>query len=294
MKEIVIISGKGGTGKTSITASFAVLGVKNCVLADCDVDAADLHLLMKPDFAQCNNFYSGLLAQIDEDKCNNCGICADICRFEAIAVIDGQHVIKPLECEGCAYCSRVCPEDAISMDNRYTGQWYVSKSRLNSIMVHARLEIGAENSGKLVAQVKNTAREIAIEQEKDFVIVDGSPGIGCPVISSLSGASYVLIVSEPTLSGLHDLERVVELAEKFSLCCGCIINKSDLNPQVTLEIENFLKKKKIQHVCNLPYDETFTRAMISGQTIVEYLNNDLAKILTDSWVKIKKLTLSEG
>ncbi|MCK4716880.1 MAG: ATP-binding protein, partial [Candidatus Marinimicrobia bacterium] len=208
MKEIVVISGKGGTGKTSITASFAYLGGKEIVVADCDVDAADLHLLMLPDFAKSEEFYSGVIAKIDQDVCTNCGKCAEVCRFDAIPVIDGQYVVQPLDCEGCGYCARVCPVDAITMESQNVGDWYISTTKVGSSMVHARLGIGAENSGKLVAKVKNEAKIIAKEQDEKYVLVDGSPGIGCPVVSSLSGANFVVLVTEPTVSGIHDLKRV--------------------------------------------------------------------------------------
>ena len=291
MKEIVVISGKGGTGKTSITAAFSYLGGKDIVVADCDVDAADMHLLMQPDFNKTEDFYSGLLAIINPDKCTNCGACAEICRFDAIPVIDDQHIIEPLNCEGCGYCPRVCPEDAISMEDQNVGKWYISTTKTGSSMVHARLGIGAENSGKLVAQVKNEAKRIAKEDDKDIVLVDGSPGIGCPVVSSLSGSDFVILVTEPTVSGLHDLKRVYQLVKKFKIRAGCMINKSDLNLQVTSEIELFLKEENIIHISNLPYDETFTKAMINGQTIVEYNQNDLNKILTESWETIMNIVL---
>ena len=291
MKEIVVISGKGGTGKTSITAAFSYLGGKDIVVADCDVDAADMHLLMQPDFNKTEDFYSGLLAIINPDKCTNCGACAEICRFDAIPVIDDQHIIEPLNCEGCGYCPRVCPEDAITMEDQNVGKWYISTTKTGSSMVHARLGIGAENSGKLVAQVKNEAKRIAKEDDKDIVLVDGSPGIGCPVVSSLSGSDFVILVTEPTVSGLHDLKRVYQLVKKFKIRAGCMINKSDLNLQVTSEIELFLKEENIIHISNLPYDETFTKAMINGQTIVEYNQNDLNKILTESWETIMNIVL---
>ena len=292
MKEIVVISGKGGTGKTSITASFSYLGGKDIVVADCDVDAADMHLLMQPDFNKTEDFYSGLLAKINPDKCTNCGACAEVCRFDAIPVIDDQHIVEPLNCEGCGYCPRVCPEDAITMEDQNVGKWYISTTKTGSSMVHARLGIGAENSGKLVAQVKNEAKRIANETDKGIVLVDGSPGIGCPVVSSLSGSDFVVLVTEPTVSGLHDLKRAYQLVKKFNISAGCMINKSDLNLQVTSEIEHFLKEEEIIHISNLPYDETFTKAMINGQTIVEYNQNDLNKILTESWDKIKKILLN--
>jgi len=288
MKEIVVISGKGGTGKTSITASFAYLGGKDIVVADCDVDAADMHLLMKPDFAKSEYFYSGEIAIINQDICTACGKCADVCRFDAIPVINNQYIVQPLDCEGCGYCARICPEEAIKMEVQNVGRWYISNTRVGNILVHAKLGIGAENSGKLVAKVKNEAKQIAKENNKDFIIIDGSPGIGCPVVSSLSGANFVVLVTEPTVSGLHDLKRVYELVKKFNIKAGCIINKSDLNTQVSKEIEEFLKKENIIHFSNLPYDEAFTNAMTNGQTIVEYGQNNLTAILTDSWNMIKQ------
>ena len=288
MKEIVVISGKGGTGKTSITASFAYLGGKDIVVADCDVDAADMHLLMKPDFAKSEDFYSGEIAIINQDICTACGECADVCRFDAIPVINNLYIVQPLDCEGCGYCARICPVEAIKMEVQNVGRWYISNTRVGNILVHAKLGIGAENSGKLVAKVKNEAKQIAKENNKDFIIIDGSPGIGCPVVSSLSGANFVVLVTEPTVSGLHDLKRVYELVQKFNIKAGCIINKSDINPQVSGEIEEFLKKENIIHFSNLPYDEAFTNAMTNGQTIVEYGQNNLTAILTDSWNMIKQ------
>jgi MinD superfamily P-loop ATPase len=289
MKEIVVISGKGGTGKTSITASFAFLGGKDIVVADCDVDAADMHLLLQPDFAISEEFYSGVLADIDQDECIQCGKCADVCRFNAIPVINNQYRIISLNCEGCGYCARVCPTDAITMEEQNVGQWYVSATRAGNPMVHARLGIGAENSGKLVARVKKEANRIAKETNRDFVLVDGSPGVGCPVVSSLSGANFVILVTEPTVSGLHDLKRVYQLVEKFQIKAGCIINKADLNRKVCEEIEDFLKKEGIVHLSSLPYDETFTEAMTAGQTVIEYENNGLSAILTKSWEKVKEI-----
>jgi len=289
MKEIVVISGKGGTGKTSITASFAYLGGQDVIIADCDVDAADMHLLLEPNFSQAEDFYSGVLAEIDPDICTSCGDCAEICRFDAIPVIDDLYTIDPLSCEGCGYCARICPVDAIAMRSQNVGKWFISEVKIGSQMVHARLGIGAENSGKLVAKVKNEAKRIASETKTEFVIVDGSPGVGCPVVSSLSGASFVVLVTEPTVSGLHDLRRVYELVKKFNLKSGCIINKSDLNAQVCLDIENFLKEENIVHIASLPYDEAFTQAMIEGQTVVEFDNKRLKDILLNSWETVKQI-----
>lgn len=289
MKEIVIISGKGGTGKTSVTASFAYLGGKDVVVADCDVDAADMHLLMQPDFAKSEDFYSGELAVIHQDMCTQCGKCDDVCRFDAIQIVDGQYIVDPLSCEGCGYCARICPSDAITNENQNVGQWYQSTTKVGSTMIHAKLGIGADNSGKLVAKVKNEAKLIAEENHTDFILVDGSPGVGCPVVSSLSGANFVVLVTEPSVSGLHDLKRVYMLVKKFNINAGCMINKADINPQVTKEIEKFLKNENIVHISNLPYDESFTKAMTNGQTIVEYSENNLREMMIQSWNKIKQI-----
>ena len=290
MKEIVIISGKGGTGKTSITASFAYLGGKNIIVADCDVDAADMHLLMQPNQGISEDFYSGLLAEIDQEKCIKCGKCAEVCRWDAIPVIDNKYIVQPLDCEGCGYCALVCPTDAISMNEQNVGKWYLSNVKTGTKMVHAKLGIGAENSGKLVAKVKNEAKALAEKEGKKIVIVDGSPGIGCPVVSSLSGASYVVLVTEPSVSGIHDLKRVYELVKKFGIKAGCIINKADINTNKTNDIRKFLEDEKIDFIANIPYDENFTKAMTIGKTIVEYDSGNIKQILEDSWKKINIAT----
>jgi MinD superfamily P-loop ATPase len=267
VREIVVLSGKGGTGKTSLAAAFSFLGGDDLIVADCDVDAADMHLLLQPDFNHAQEFCSGLLAEIHPEKCTGCGICAEVCRFEAIAFINDCFAVEPLNCEGCGYCRRVCPENAITMAERHVGEWYVSNTKLGNPMVHARLGIGAENSGKLVAQVKNEARRIAGEQGKNIILVDGSPGIGCPVISSLSGADFVVLVTEPTLSALHDLKRIYQLVKRFNIRAGCIINKADLNIQVASRIEYLLDEEEI----------------------MEYDTSSLIPILTESWEKINNI-----
>jgi len=292
MKEIVIISGKGGTGKTSITASFSVLGGLDVVAADCDVDAADMHLLLEPDQGRSEDFFSGELAYIDQDICTQCGKCAEVCRYDAIPVINGQHYVEPLSCEGCGYCARVCPVNAITNIDNHVGQWFESDIKTGSKMVHARMKVGAENSGKLVAKVKKEAKRIAENEQKQWVVVDGSPGVGCPVVSSLSGASYVVFVTEPTVSGLHDLKRVHELVNKFKIPSGCIINKADLNENKRNEIYTFLKEMQIDHIADLPYDENFTKAMTEGKTIIEFGENDLKEILKKSWEMIKEKVIN--
>jgi MinD superfamily P-loop ATPase len=292
MKEIVVISGKGGTGKTSITASFAMLGGDDVVLADCDVDAADMHLLMQPDFDYSEDFYSGELAYIDQSNCTLCGKCARLCRYEAISLKNKQYFVDPLSCEGCGYCARICPTEAIINKERLAGKWFISNIKSGSIMVHARLGVGADNSGKLVAKVKSEAKDIAFEERKSFILIDGSPGIGCPVVSSLAGANFVVFVTEASFSGLHDLKRVNKLVKKFNIKSACIINKTDINPSICNEIVEFLKEENIVHLSDLPYDENFTKAMVQGLTIVEYDRGILKEIIKENWEKIKQLVIN--
>ena len=290
MKEIVVISGKGGTGKTSISASFAYLEAKNAVIADCDVDAANMHLLLDADFAHQEDFFSGEVAVIDEDKCTNCGDCYNVCRFDAITKTDEFHKVNPIDCEGCWYCSRVCNHEAITMKTQKAGDLYISNIKNGGVMVHAKLGFAAENSGKLVAEVKKKARAKANNENKDYVITDGSPGIGCPVISSLSGANLVVFVTEATISGLHDLERVHKLVKTFKTPAVCIINKYDLNLDMAKKIEEFLAKEDIKVIAKLNYDETFPKAMSQAKTIIEYdENSEIAKSLKSAWKEIKNI-----
>jgi len=288
-KELVVISGKGGTGKTSITASFAILGDQDIVLADCDVDAADMHLLMAPKIQSREAFFSGVLAEITPDLCTNCGLCVDVCHFDAIHEEQGKHIIDSLNCEGCGYCPRVCPEKAIRMLDANVGDWYRSITRLQAPMVHARLRNGADNSGKLVTKVKEEANRLAAAAGKPLLLVDGPPGVGCPVVAALASADYVVIVIEPTVSGIHDLKRVQELIVKFRIRAGCIINKFDINPAVTAKIKEFIATEGIDHLADIPYDTAFTQAMTLGKTIVEYDPEGIGKQIQKSWHKIKQL-----
>lgn len=290
MKEIVIISGKGGTGKTSFAASFAYLEKENAVIADCDVDAANMHLLLDADFRYQEDFYSGEVAVIDEENCVNCGDCKKVCRFDAIHVVDDQHRVDPISCEGCWYCSRVCPVEAIDMKTQKVGDFYLSMTKAGSEMVHAKLGFAAENSGKLVAKVKNEAKKLTLANKKEFLIVDGSPGVGCPVISSLSGADLALLVTEATVSGLHDLKRVYRLVKSFNIKSACIINKYDLNADVTKEIEAFLEEENIILVAKVAYDETFSKALSQAKTIIEYGDSNLKTEIEKSWQHIKNIT----
>lgn len=292
MKEIVIISGKGGTGKTSFAASFAYLEKENAVIADCDVDAANMHLLLEADFRYQEDFYSGEIAVIDEENCINCGECKEVCRFDAIHVIDDQHRVDPISCEGCWYCSRICPVEAIDMKTQKVGDFYLSMTKAQSEMVHAKLGFAAENSGKLVAKVKNEAKKLTLANKKEFLIVDGSPGVGCPVISSLSGADLALLVTEATVSGLHDLKRVYKLVKNFNIEAACIINKYDLNIDVTKEIEAFLEEEDITLITKIAYDETFAKALSQAKTIIEYGESNLKTEIEKSWQYIKNILRS--
>ncbi len=236
-------------------------------------------------------FFSGKTAEILSDICVSCGNCYDVCRFGAILRIEAGYQIDALSCEGCGYCSYVCPEKAIVMEERFSGDFFVSKTRLGSFMVHARLGIGSDNSGKLVTKVKKEAKRIAIENNKDFLLIDGSPGIGCPVIASLTGADYVIFVTEPTVSGLHDLVRVYGLVNKFGIKSACIINKYDINLRISNEIQQFIFEKNIIHPCSLPYDESFTNSMTEGKAVVEYGKGALSELLKESWNKLLQIII---
>ncbi len=285
IKEIVVISGKGGTGKTSITGAFAYLAGRNVILADCDVDAADLHLLLKPKIIRKEDFYGSQVAVIDPKACTACDACYQVCHFDAI--IPGEvYKVDEMECEGCGYCEKVCPEQAITMKARKDGRWYISQTRLGSYMAHAQLGIGMENSGKLVSLVKNVAKQLAEKAKLDTILVDGPPGISCPVISTLSGATYAVMVAEPTVSGIHDLDRVYEIAQRFRVKVGVIINKADLNKDNYLKIKQFIEKNNLTHLADIPYDESFVKAMTLGMTIIEYGQTSIAETLKETWQKI--------
>jgi len=293
IKELVVISGKGGTGKTSIVASFAALAGQS-VLADCDVDAADLHLVLAPDVQHSEEFLGGKVSSIDPDICTGCGLCTESCRFDAIRESDDPDVplnklftVDPVTCEGCGVCKFVCPEDAVDLVDRKAGDWFVSETKFGP-MVHARLGVAAENSGKLVALIKTNAEQIASERRLDLVIVDGSPGIGCPVISSITGADLVLIITEPTLSGQHDLARVSDLTEHFNIPAVVCVNKWDINPDVSGSIQEWCEKRELEMVGKVEYDRSVTEAQIVGKSIIEFGNGRVTSEIKQMWEKIRE------
>ena len=268
MKELVILSGKGGTGKTSLTAAFASLS-ENSVLCDADVDAADLHLLMNPSVLRRSDFMGGGLASINAEKCTQCGQCIDLCRFDAISQ---SFEINDIECEGCGVCVDLCPEQAIDFPTKKCGEWFISDTRFGPL-VHARLGIAEENSGKLVTLVRQEAKKFAETHQRELIITDGPPGVGCPVIASVGGASALLVVTEPTVSGVHDMQRLLELAEHFKVPGMLCINKFDLNQDTTQSLEDIARKKDIPMVGKISFDRRFTTSMVQGKTIVEYTPN---------------------
>jgi len=284
IKELVVLSGKGGTGKTSLMAAFASIN-KNSVLCDADVDAADLHLLMDPDVQQRTDFMGGNVAIIDSEKCSLCGQCIELCRFDAISE---DFVIDEIDCEGCGVCVDLCPEQAIDFPVKKCGEWFISNTRFGA-MVHARLGIAEENSGKLVTLVRQEARKLAETHHLELIITDGPPGVGCPVIASVGGATAMLVVTEPTVSGLHDMQRVLELADHFKVPCMICVNKFDLNLDQTEAVEVLAKKRNIPIVGKVPFDFHFTKSMVQGKTIFEYDQNcELSITIKQLWDNVRK------
>ena len=282
IREIVIVSGKGGTGKTSLTAAFAALA-KNSILCDADVDAADLHLLMQPEVKERTDFMGGSKAVINPDLCTGCGTCRTLCRFDAIS---DRYEVDPIRCEGCGVCVDFCPEQAIGFPVQRCGEWFVSDTRFGP-MVHARLGIAEENSGRLVSLVRTKTRQLAEARGLELILTDGPPGIGCPVIAAIGGATALVIVVEPTVSGIHDMERVVDLAAHFRVPGMVIVNKFDLNVGMTEAIEQLAEKRNILVLGRVPFDPVFTRSMVQGQTLFEYgEESPTRRVVRDIWAKI--------
>lgn len=286
MHEIVVLSGKGGTGKTSVTAALATVAAVEVVIADCDVDAANMHLLLHPENDLESVFMSGKLAHIDVQSCHQCGKCMEVCRFGAIAKKGKDFIVDAFACEGCGYCARICPNVAIELHERRSGQLFHAKTRYHQPMVHARLDAGADHSGKLVAKVKTDARILAQKNHIPFVLVDGAPGIGCPVASSLSGANLVLLVTEPTKTAFHDLKRLISLIKRSRTPMLCLINKHDLNPELAAEITNYLKTEHIDLLALLPFDRAVPMAMINQKTIAEASANYFTEF-GSMWTQMK-------
>ncbi len=293
MKELVIISGKGGTGKTSIVASFAALA-KKAVLADCDVDAADLHLVLEPRLVRRESFSGGSRARIMPGHCTACGKCEELCRFDAI-YFDGPgngripktFRVDPVGCEGCGVCAWFCAEDAIEFGSVVNGHWFISETR-HGPMVHAKLGVAEENSGKLVSTVREAAKSLAVQRKQDLVLIDGSPGIGCPVIASITGADLVLIVTEPTLSGQHDLGRVADLAVHFGIPAMVCVNKWDINPEMAETILEEARHRGLLTAGKVRYDRAVTEAQIAKKAVVEYQTDGCAADIVSVWESVSR------
>jgi len=296
VKELAVISGKGGTGKTSLVAAFAALA-EHKVLADCDVDAADLHLILRPEVRHRELFTAGREARIRQQDCIACGACLARCRYEAIRRTGGgageaTFIVDPLACEGCGVCVWSCPVQAIDFHPRQSGEWFISDTR-HGPMVHAQLGVAEENSGKLVTVVRRQAVRLARERGLGLVIIDGPPGIGCPVIAAVAGTALALIITEPTVSGLHDLARAAELVAQFREPVIVCTNKADINPEMAQQIRAWCAERHIPVAAELPYDPAVTRAQLAGQSIVEHGNGAMARAVRGLWTRVQE-TLGSG
>jgi MinD superfamily P-loop ATPase len=282
MKQITVISGKGGTGKTTLVASLATL-VKKSVLADADVDAADLHLLLKPQVLRREPFFASKMAVIDPKRCDGCRKCLEVCRFGAIENLK----VDPISCEGCGICFHVCPQGAIALKDVQSGEWFVSNTRYGP-MVHAKLGVAQENSGKLVTLVRKEACRIAQEGGYSLVLIDGPPGIGCPVIASLGGVDAALAVTEPSLSGIHDLKRVLEVCRHFRVPAWVCVNKADINPENTERIKEFCQEEGTPVIGEIPFDPIVTKAMVCASTVVEYTGGKVSNEIKKMWMRLER------
>jgi len=299
MKQLVILSGKGGTGKTSLTAAFAHLASQGrfagkVILADADVDAANLELVLKTTPLETAVFKGGKVAIIDQESCIGCGICQQVCRFDAINVVDGRYIVDPIACDGCSACFYQCPVHCIQMEEQVAGTFYASESGFGPVF-HADLYAGQENSGKLVTLVKQRARLKALDDGYDLVIVDGPPGIGCPVISAVSGADLALVVAEPTVSGTQDMTRALETLEHFGVPRLVCINKADISPEGTRTIERFCEERGISMVGHIPFDLAIPKALVAGKAITEYDPNLACSLaLREIWEKVSSTLMEKA
>ncbi len=289
MKEYVIISGKGGTGKTSITAAFATLA-DNPILCDTDVDAADLHLLLQPTIIERNDFWGGNLAEINHQQCTECGFCKELCRFDAIR---DNYTIDTINCEGCGVCVDLCPEHVINFPQQKSGEWFISNTRVGPL-VHAHLGIAEENSGKLVSLIRQETKKISEKENHGLILTDGPPGIGCPVIAAIGGASAVIIIVEPTISGMHDIIRVIELTDHFNVPAMVCVNKFDINIEITHQIEEFSKSRNKVVLPRIPFDPLFIHAMVQGKNVIEYeKDSSTAMTIKEVWNAVLQSSISE-
>lgn len=282
MEEIVVVSGKGGTGKTTLTASFAVLAGGDAVMVDADVDAANLSLVLTPEQLERHPFVASSRAVLDKERCTECGLCRELCRFDAISE---DYEIDPISCEGCTVCSRACPVEAIVMEEVVSGHWFLSETPYGKL-IHARLGVAEENSGKLVTLVRNRARELASGEKKKFLLTDGPPGIGCPVIASLSGAAKALIVTEPTVSGIHDLKRVLHVCRHFEVPAVVCINRCDLDEDNTEAIEAYCREESVDVISKIPFYREVTEALVQGKPVVSHTRGPAADDIAALWEKL--------
>jgi MinD superfamily P-loop ATPase len=285
VKRITVISGKGGTGKTVITGCFAVLA-GNAVLVDSDVDASNLHLIMEPRIIETHPFRGGRSARIDPTLCSGCGACREACRFDAI---EEGFTVDPISCEGCALCARICPEGAVRMEEDQSGEWYLSETPYGPLL-HARLFPGEENSGKLVTRIRKAAKEVAEERSADYILIDGPPGTGCPVFASLTDVDIAVVVTEPTLSGLHDLQRVWEAAELFKIPVGVIVNKYDLNRKNADAVASLGRERGMEMLGSIPYSPLVVDAVVRGKPFVAVSNGDLSRAVADIWRRVEEFS----
>jgi MinD superfamily P-loop ATPase len=283
IKQLSIVSGKGGTGKTTMAAAFAFLA-KNKVMVDCDVDAADLHLLLQPKILSQEKYFGGRSPHVDLEKCTQCGLCSEVCRFNAI----DRGVVDLVSCEGCGFCSHICPEEAIKMEEAFSGDWFVSET-LYGPFVHARLGIGEENSGKLVTVVRKKAMEIAQERSLELILIDGPPGIGCPVTASLTGVNLVLAITEPTLSGIHDLERILKLSGHFKIPSMVCVNKFDINLDQTAQIGSYCQTNGSRLIGQIPFERKVVEALVNGKTIMEYPCSEVQGVVRRMWEEVESI-----
>lgn len=279
MRKLTVISGKGGTGKTSLVGCFAALARREAVMVDGDVDAANLSLILRPRLLEKHEFRASHVAEVNRQNCTQCGLCRELCRFDALSA---DYCVDPLSCEGCAFCFHACPDNAIAMVERVSGQWFVSSTPYGTL-VHARLGIAEENSGKLVTKIRTRAQDIASGGDLSWTIIDGPPGIGCPVIASLAGVDRALVVTEPTVSGIHDMMRVTEVCRHFGVPVAVCINRFDLDESQSGLIEGFCRKERVQMVGKIPFDRVFVEAMVAGVPVIEYTDGPLVHSISEAW-----------